>query len=151
MPMDNTKLPGTLDNGDMVASDDTGLGYKILGVKIRLGPSGMDGGPVTSSNGLPVNSKGDYASSLTSGQKLVPVSPAMAQPLSGISVGATRMVAVKAFNGNTDDVFVGGSGVTTASGWQLGPGESVSLAVNDAQTVYVISASSGQIVSWFVV
>ena len=149
---DNTQILNPSSNvpGDTIRTEDLGTS-KAIAAKIHLGGAGADTGPVTSSNGLPINSGGDVVASVTSGQTAVGTSAVALKPT---SVPATRVVAVKAFNENTANVFVGASGVTTTSGWQLGPGESLMLAINDAMNVYVVAAPStpqvNQNVSWIV-
>ena len=48
---ENTVLPGT---GDIIATEDTGLGYKLPVSKIRVGALDKDGGDVTGANPFPV-------------------------------------------------------------------------------------------------
>lgn len=50
---DNTTL-NIGSGGDTIATEDTGLGYKLAVSKIRLGAKDQDGGDVTSSNPFPV-------------------------------------------------------------------------------------------------
>jgi hypothetical protein len=143
---DNTKLPdpgasinAPILRSDFITADPT---VNILGVKIRLGGEHADGGPVTPTNRLPTTDSGDVVTSIPTGaarQKLVSagVSPLDAQ-------AATRMVTVKAHSSNTGNVYVGGSDVSTSMGFELGPGESLSLPVDDAQRIYVTASPGGQ-------
>jgi hypothetical protein len=63
------------------------------------------------------------------------------------SNAATLSVTVKSHNGNTGTIYLGVSGVTTSTGFELGPGESLSLAVDNANRIYVISDTASQTVS----
>lgn len=54
-------------------------------------------------------------------------------------------VLVKALSTNTDTVFVGGSDVTTANGFELSAGEfSPYIAVANANEIYAISGTAAQ-------
>lgn len=59
-----------------------------------------------------------------------------------------RSVTMKALSTNTVAVYVGGSGVTTASGFELLAGDSISLDTDDLANVYVISGSAAQVVRY---
>ena len=57
-------------------------------------------------------------------------------------------IVVKAHDANPGKVYVGGgSGVLTTTGFELGAGQAVSLALNTQSIVYAIGAS-GNSVSW---
>lgn len=56
---DNTILnPGA--GGDVIATEDPGLGYKIPVSKIRIGPEDVDGGDVTITNPFPIEITDGY-------------------------------------------------------------------------------------------
>lgn len=59
-------------------------------------------------------------------------------------------VAVKALDGNSGAVYVGDSSVGTGTGFELQPGEGVSLNVTDVANVYADVATGGDGVSWIV-
>lgn len=85
------------------------------------------------------------ADQITSGQQSVTTS---AVPLRDVSV---RWITVKANDANAIPVYVGGAGVTASGadgGGELGPGDSLSLHVRNANAVYVIAGSAGAGVSW---
>lgn len=81
---------------------------------------------------------------LYSGTKTVPTGTAEA--LAGSQ--ATRSVTVKALSTNTVAVYVGPTGVTTTSGFELLAGESVTMDISNLSTIYVISGSAAQIVRY---
>lgn len=65
-------------------------------------------------------------------------------PLSG-----RKTVAIKALAGNNAKVYVGKSGVTTGSGWELNSSEVLILEIDDAAAgLYAISVSGTQRVCW---
>ncbi len=57
-------------------------------------------------------------------------------------------VTVKANNGNSGTVYVGLTGVTTLTGFELGAGESVSLPVDNTNRIFVISDAASQTISY---
>lgn len=61
---------------------------------------------------------------------------------------ATTSVTIKALSTNTVAVYVGTTGVTTSTGFELLAGESVTLDVNNLSKIYVISGSSSQVVRY---
>lgn len=67
---------------------------------------------------------------------------------SGLPTGEGIDVTVSALKANTASVFIGGAGVTDATGYELPPGISVKLRVNDTSEIYVIAAATGSTVTW---
>jgi len=61
---------------------------------------------------------------------------------------AIHSVTVKALSTNTVSVYIGATGVTTSTGIELLPGESVSLDVTDLSSVFVISGTASQVVRY---
>lgn len=59
-------------------------------------------------------------------------------------------VRVKALSNNTDPVYIGGSGVTSADGFQLTANSGVVMYVGDVNEIYFYAATSGDGVSWIV-
>lgn len=57
-------------------------------------------------------------------------------------------VTVKANNANSGTVYVGLTGVTTLTGFELGAGESVSLPVDNTNRIFVISDAASQTISY---
>jgi len=51
-------------------------------------------------------------------------------------------------NDNTDEVYIGGPGVTTATGMQLIKQESVRLDLNPLDKVYAVSTKTGHNISY---
>lgn len=98
-----------------------------------------------------------YISLISQGTTIAPTGPGLpALPLSGQTTSTGTAVAistsslpllngviVQALAGNSGNVYVGATGVTTSNGFQLQPGQATSLAVNNLNVVYVIAATSG--------
>lgn len=80
---------------------------------------------------------------LVNGQQTVTTS-AVALPSGALTEG----VIVEALSTNTLSVFVGGTGVTTSTGYELQPGASVGIAVDNASRIYVRCASGSPVVTW---
>lgn len=74
------------------------------------------------------------------GQK---TSTGTAVAISSTSQPLVNGVIVQALSTNAGLVYIGGSGVTSSTGFQLQPGQATSTAVANLNEVYVISVSSG--------
>ena len=53
-------------------------------------------------------------------------------------------ITIKADDDNTDDVYIGKTGVTTTNGFRLRPGQAITLYISDPSILYAISGSTGQ-------
>lgn len=70
----------------------------------------------------------------------------------GIKMAAAKSVTIKADAANTDVVYVGhDASVTAATGFALAKGESVEIAVDSLDKVYVIGGAASQKYSWLAV
>lgn len=58
---------------------------------------------------------------------------------------ATDSIVVLADESNSDDVFVGNSGVTTSHGFQLKAGASLEIKCTDASSVYIIGTTNDHV------
>ena len=79
-----------------------------------------------------------------SGQQAV---TAAAVVVSGISYGT---VCIKALNGNTINVYLGGPGVTDSTGMELAPGNAYCAPAVNVNPFYVVASTTGASVSWIV-
>jgi hypothetical protein len=70
--------------------------------------------------------------------------------LSSSSTVPTNGIIVEALAGNAAVVYIGGSGVTTSTGFQLSAGQSISFTCN-LNTLYVIGSNNTDKVCWTVV
>lgn len=58
-------------------------------------------------------------------------------------------INIKASNSNTGNIYLGNSsGVTTSDGFELCPGESITLPITNSNLVYLISDTASQLVSF---
>jgi len=64
---------------------------------------------------------------------------------------ACKKVTLKVNISAAANVYVGPSGVTSSTGLELGPGESVPLEVSNTNLIYVITASTSAAYSWIAV
>ena len=80
---------------------------------------------------------------LTSGTNSVGTTATM---IDGNSVMPLRLLIHN--NDNTDAVFLGGSAVTTSTGFKLDKGIVLELILNPLEELYAVSTKSGHVISW---
>ena len=68
--------------------------------------------------------------------------------LTATSTPCKKGVLAKALSTNGDKVYVGKSGVTTGTGYELTAGETVAIEVDNVNKVYAIAGAAGQVVCW---
>lgn len=68
--------------------------------------------------------------------------------LTASSEALSNGVIVQALSTNTASVFIGGSGVTTATGFELQPGQATSVAISNLDLLYVIGSDNTDKVTW---
>ena len=86
--------------------------------------------------------------SIGSGQKTV-AAAGTAEVLG--SSTATQSIIVKALAGNTGNIYVGGSGVTSSNGFVLAAGDTVSIDTDNLSDVYIDADNSGEGVSYLII
>lgn len=131
---DNVTL-NAMQGGPVVAADDVS-GVMVQRVKVGHGGNGAYA-DVTGSNPLPVG--------------LAPGTSADAAVVVGSTGAPVRLPAVpgvlgltvKAQLDNLGRVYLGGPGVTAASGFELAPGEAISADVTDPSALWLAVASDG--------
>jgi lysylphosphatidylglycerol synthetase-like protein (DUF2156 family) len=79
-----------------------------------------------------------------SGQQAVTATAAV---VTGITYGN---VCIKALNGNTINVYLGGAGVTDSTGMELAPGNAYCAPEVNSNEFYVIASTTGASISWIV-
>lgn len=67
------------------------------------------------------------------------------------STAETGAVAVRGLTGNTGVVYVGGTGVSASTGYQLDKGESIVIPVSSPSLIWVDAATNGDKVCWMTV
>ena len=65
-----------------------------------------------------------------------------------LGTNTSKSICVKAALGNTINVYVGPTGITTSTGFELTPGQGACLPVTNTNLVYVIASTTGASVSW---
>lgn len=66
-----------------------------------------------------------------------------------LSAGAlSEGVVLESLSTNTVSIFVGGTGVTTSTGYELTPGSSIGVSISNTNKIFVICASSSPVVTW---
>lgn len=85
-----------------------------------------------------VGTVGTTSAAVNVGQQTVNTT---AVQISASSTVPTNGIIIKALSTNAASLFVGGSGVTTSTGYELVPGEAVSFSCN-LNTLYIISVAS---------
>ena len=73
-----------------------------------------------------------------------------ATQLTASSIAMTNGVVIQALSTNTASVFIGNSGVTTANGFELTAGSSLTISPSNINLVYVIGTNATDKVCWSV-
>ena len=63
----------------------------------------------------------------------------------GAAVELINGVAIKARASNTGSVYVGVAGVTTTTGYELAPGDTLTLPIDNISSVFIIGAASDRV------
>lgn len=124
--------------GNIAVLTDTDGGY---GLTTYEGSRGQK----TSASSIPVVISSDQAvqTSIVSGQATIGT---VATQLTSNTL--KQGVIIKASNANTGILYLGASGVTTGSGFELSGGETITVPVNNTNILYVIASSANQVVSF---
>lgn len=131
-------------NSSVVALTNALPSSSAIGLVIRDAAQGQ----ASMANSRPVVIASDQKvsrSSLVFGQYSVTTSAAA---ISSTSKLINVAVTIKSSNSNTSNIFVGTSGVVLSDGFELGPGEAITLPIDDVQKVYAISSTGTQSISY---
>ena len=140
---DNVRITAATGPAD-IATDDIGGGIQVQRIKLGYGPDGTyadvhAGSPLPAAvaSGTAVGSARVTLAETGVAQQL-PAHPGIA----GLTVRALR--------GNIGIVYVGGPGVSAGTGFELRPGEAISLDVADSAAVHVVAdiAADGVCLIW---
>lgn len=161
---DNVTL-NAMSGGDVAAADDIG-GVKYQRVKIGHGADGSYSDASTATP-LPVAIPGTPNVFVSNTPGVTVTGTAAVAVASGTSIGSLKATVatagvrvqlgthagiigatVKARATNAGLIYVGGSTVSATSGFELAPGESVSLDVNNTNAIYIDAATGGDGVSY---
>ena len=91
----------------------------------------------------PSGGGGVYATGIYSGQQTVTTS-AVALPSQALANG----VVITAATANTGTVYVGPSGVTSSTGYPLAAGQSISYALANLSSIYIIGTNTTDAVAF---
>lgn len=69
---------------------------------------------------------------------------------SSLDIPKEAHLLVKALPGNADDIYIGGSGVGTGTGYPLVNGETITLQIDDVAKISFYAQTSGDGVAWIV-
>jgi hypothetical protein len=112
----------------------------VINYPFLFNGSGWDRQPGTAAHGGLVQPSGNDA--VRSGQQAV-TNAAVA-----LATGASKNICLKALAGNTQNVYIGPTGITTATGMELAAGDAYCGPVSNTNLIFVIAAAAGQSVSW---
>ena len=133
----------TWTEGDQVlCSVDLKGNQRMQGAGTAGTPSGgvLSVQGVSGGTSLPVSIAGNAA--ILSGQQAVTGSAV------ALATNTVKNICIKALLGNTINVYVGPTGVTTATGYELDPGANVCMPVTNTNLPFVIASTTGASVSW---
>lgn len=143
---DNVQL-ATMVGGDICAADDIG-GVKHQRVKVGHGANGsyVD---TSAAAPLPVEQLGVAAVAVASGSSIGSARVVVTTPGTrvGLASNPALSVTVRAATTNPGTVYLGGIGVTAANGFELAPGEAISMDVSNTSAVYVDASVAACVVS----
>lgn len=105
----------------------------------------LDGQPTISTAQSGTWTMGSKTATLSTGQKTLGSSSTQ---MTSTSVAPTNGVIVQALSGNAASVYVGVSGVTTSTGFELQPGQAVGLVPTNQNVIYGISTNGTDGVCW---
>ena len=132
--------------GDVLAADDIGPGVKYARSKITIGADGTNDGDVSNTN--PIPSKLNPATALVASVQVTVNTGAEVQLANNV---ATRGVTLKARSGNNGKIFIGLTGVTTSTGFELNAGDSVSIPVSNSNLIYARADTDSLILCYMVI
>jgi hypothetical protein len=98
--------------------------------------------PVSNTSWNVNGTEGTGAATVFSGQQTVTESAV------ALSSHPARAVTIKSANTNTVPIYVGPVGVSDATGYEMDPGDILTLPVNNSNLIYVISGSTAQVISY---
>ena len=124
--------------GAVIATDDDGTAHHQY-VKLEFGADNTQT-KVTSSVGLPVTELGRAA--VLHFQASIPTTAGG----TALASNACKEATVKNLLSNSNIIWVGITGVSASNGYELNPGEALTLKVSNTNLIYCLSASGNQTV-----
>jgi hypothetical protein len=120
------------------ASTDSGLVTRPI-LPVGQEPMAASTPVVVASDQTPLPLGNDVVSTFGYGQTTIGISAVQLA-----NNACTRGVIVKAMNTNSVAVYLGNAAVTTGTGYELGPGESVTIPISNSDLIYAISGTASQ-------
>lgn len=131
---------GTMSTGGAVVCN-----LKMPASKVYLGANGVNGGPVSSANPMPV---GGSTAAPVIGQSTGIVTANVDVQVSTSPTTLKNGAIISAPDDNGDTVFVGYSGVTTSTGFPIPPGGQMPWPGIDVSTLYFVGTNVGDYVAF---
>jgi hypothetical protein len=97
---------------------------------------------------LPVSGTGNFNTQPAGFSSALAGQQAVTATATALPSNSVHGFCISALSTNTISVFVGPSGVTTGTGYELVPGESVCPQLSNTNTVFVIASTTGASISW---
>jgi len=147
MAMPTNRLDREYDKFIEDASGKTAVNTNLVVQDIEIGAveikdhDGEDRAEVNSDNALKTIEQ--IPTSLSHAQKVVTTAGSRVQ----LTTATIVSITIKALSTNTGLIYVGGSSVTSSNGFELSAGDSISLAIDDADVIWLDSSVSGEGVS----
>jgi len=137
---DNTTI-AAMAGGDTIATDDIGGGVKVQRVKVGHGADGSYS-DASATTPLPVT----VSTSASVGATKATVTTAGTRVQLGTNTALS--VTVRAKLTNAGIIYLGGSNVSSSNGFDMSPGDTISLDVGNTNQVWIDAATSGDAVSY---
>jgi hypothetical protein len=134
---------GTLLNNAVSATTTNNLG--VLPAVANAAPqTWTEGDQVLGS----VDLKGNLRTTIAGNATVLSGQQAVTNAAVALATNTVKNICVKALAGNTQNVYVGPTGITTSTGMELAAGDAYCSPVTNTNLIFVIAAAGGQSVSW---
>lgn len=123
----------------------------LFGYTDNPAAGGSIGGSVAVTNfpaTQPVSGSGNFSTQPAGFGSVLSNQQAVTASAVALASNAVHGACVKALPANTIDVYVGQSGVTTSTGYDLAPGDWACYQVSNTNLLFVIASTTGASVSW---
>ncbi len=135
-----------------IKTDTTGhpqvVGPTAAGIAPTFAPvlvGGQDGGNIQI---LKTDTAGNLQVAVIGNAAVLSGQQAVTGSAVALATHAAKNICVKALIANSLNVYVGPTGVTTATGMELAPGDSLCVPVSNSNLLFVIASTTGASVSW---
>jgi hypothetical protein len=133
-----------------IATNNTNVG---AATSLPVIPCVANAAPQTWTEGFNVDCstdlKGNLRTTIAGNATMFSGQQAVTNAAAALATNTVKNICVKALSTNTASVFIGPSGVTTATGLELAADDSYCGPVTNTNLIFVIAAAGGSTVSWF--